>query len=72
MEIGTLVQIDTFSNTIKLAIVVDKCYSNREFDPDLKGYVYKFKYLDDGMVVSFMDKIVKAYVKSGVIQILGE
>ena len=67
VEIGELIQIDMFTGDTHLAIVVDKWYSNREFDPDLRGYVYKFMYLCDGTTVSFTDKILKAYMKSKVV-----
>ena len=36
VEIGELIQIDMFTGDTHLAIVVDKWYSNREFDPDLR------------------------------------
>ena len=72
MEIGELIQIDNFADKTELAMVIDKWYSNREFDPDLRGYVYKFMYLSDGTIVSFTDKILKAYMKSKVIRRLEE
>ena len=53
-------------------MVIDKWYSNREFDPDLRGYVYKFMYVSDGTIVSFTEKTVKSYFKCKIIRRLEE
>ena len=72
MEIGELIHIDTPTGKTHLAMVIDKWYSNREFDPDLRGYVYKFMYVSDGTIVSFTEKTVKAYFKCKIIRRLEE
>ena len=72
MEIGELIQIDMSTGKTHLAMIIDKWYSNKEFDPDLKGYVYKFMYVSDGTIVSFSEKTLKSYVKSKIIRRLEE
>lgn len=70
MEIGTLVEIDTMQDGKLLAILVDRWYSNRRRDPDLQEFVYRFRYLDNGIEVSWGAKLIKAYLRSDVIKIL--
>ena len=72
MEIGTLVEIDTMQDGKLLAILVGRWYSNRRRDPDLREFVYRFRYLDNGIEVSWGAKMIKAYLRSDVIRILSE
>jgi len=72
MEIGTLVEIDTMHNGKLLAILIEKWYSNKRRDPDLREFVYRFRYINDGIEVSWGAKIVKAFLKSDVIKVLSK
>jgi len=72
MEIGTLVEIDTMKDGKLLAILIEKWYSNKRRDPDLREFVYKFRYIDGGMEVSWGAKILKAFMKSDVVKVLSK
>ena len=72
MEIGTLVEIDTMQDGKLLAILIEKWYSNKRRDPDLREFVYKFRYIDGGMEVSWGAKILKAFMKSDVVKVLSK
>jgi len=72
MKIGTLVEVDTMEDGKLLAIMVKKWYSNKSHDPDLREFVYTFRFLDSGNKVSWGAKILKAFMKADVVKILSK